>query len=379
MLRVIRQNVNRFKYPRNAALTLSFASFGDAFLYPFLPQYAQEMNIPVVSIGILLSVNRFTRIVFNRLILELFAIYGIRKLTIAASIAAILSTVGYGLEIGIYPLIFFRIIWGLAFAVLRISSIAYSLEQEAVGFSLGISKAIQDAGPLLALWLGPIILEHMSINHTFFVLALISIPSLLYALSLPDLKYCSISSKTVNFKLPSLLNTMTFISSFLVEGFLVIVIGLFITTYNPSLSNLAIMTMAAGYLAYRRICALFFAPVSGALADRVGFSGVFNFAMLMTIVGLVLLLVGLVPIGLILTFTFNSVIGTITPGDVSQEQNDKIKAVSLNAYWRDIGAASGTLLGGLLLMNGAVSEIFTFGIFILTILLTFRYRKIEKR
>src|SRR5688500_2473339 len=136
MLRVIKQNSTGLKYPLFASLTLSFASFGDAFLYPFLPQYAEVMQIPVVWIGVLLSINRFIRIVFNPFVIELFIKYGIRQTTIIASIVAIVSTIGYGLGLGLLSLVVFRIAWGMAFAVLRISTLAYAFEHENIGFSL---------------------------------------------------------------------------------------------------------------------------------------------------------------------------------------------------------------------------------------------------
>ena len=99
---------NGLKEPAYAALAITFASFGDAFLYPFLPQYAELMEIPVVWIGILLSINRFVRIVFNPFVTGLFNKHGVRKTTIMAAILAIISTMGYGLGLGLLSLIIFR-------------------------------------------------------------------------------------------------------------------------------------------------------------------------------------------------------------------------------------------------------------------------------
>lgn len=167
MLRIIRQNSNGLKHPLFASLTLSFASFGDAFLYPFLPQNAEVMQIPVVWIGVLLSINRFIRIAFNGVVIKLFARYGVRTVTIAAAAMAILSTMGYGLGWGLLSLILFRMIWGMAYAILRISTLAYALEHEYIGISLGVSKSVQELGPLLALWLGPLLLNYLSPLNTF--------------------------------------------------------------------------------------------------------------------------------------------------------------------------------------------------------------------
>ena len=375
MLRVIKQNITGLKYPLHAALTLSFASFGDAFLYPFLPQYADVMQIPVVWIGVLLSINRFVRIFFNPVVIKLFARYGVRPITITASAVAIVSTFGYGLVPDLLSLVLFRILWGMAFAILRISTLAYAFEHEFIGLSLGIGKSIQDAGPMLALWLGPVLLTYFSITNTFFVLALISVPSMLYAISLPDLKYLPAAGNKIRITLPSLFNSMTFASSFIVEGVLIIVIGLFLEKNNVSLSSGAITALAAGYLAYRRVCSILFAPASGTIADRIGFLKVFNISLLMIIAGLIFLIMGWVTSGLIMIFTFNSVNSSMAPGGASNMETDKIKAVAVNATWRDIGAATGTLIGGMLLWGSFFFETFIISIFILALLLFIHFRK----
>lgn len=377
MLRVVRQNISGLKYPLYASLTLSFASFGDAFLYPFLPQYADVMGIPVVWIGVLLSINRFIRIAFNSVVINLFARFGVRPVTIVASVMAIVSTLGYGLGLGLFSLFVFRLIWGMAYAILRTSTLAYAFEHEYIGLSLGVSKSIQEAGPVLSLWLGPILLNYLSPANTFLFLALISIPSLLYAIALPDLRYMPAIGKRILFGMPSIFNSITFAATFIIEGVLIIVIGLFLAEKNVLLSGFEIMALAGGYLAYRRICAILLSPVSGAIADRIGFARVFNFSLSMIIAGLLFLLIGWVTAGLIIIFTFNSVNNTMTPGNASDKETDKIKAVSVNATWRDIGAATGTLTGGMLLSGSFLFETFIIATFILAILLLIHVRKTQ--
>jgi MFS family permease len=378
MLRVIKANISGLKYPLYSSLTLSFASFGDAFLYPFLPQHAEVMEIPVVWIGVLLSINRFIRILFNPVVVKLFARYGVRTVTITASVMAIVSTVGYGLGWGLVSLILFRLIWGMAYAIMRISTMAYAFGHEYVGVSLGVGKSIQEAGPMLALWLGPLLLNYFSATNTFFLLALISIPSLLYAISLPDLKYIPLAAKRIAFNTLSLMNLMTYAVSFVVDGMLVVVIGLFLAKHDSLLTGLVITSMTAGYLVYRRVCFIVFSPAVGAVAERIGFIKLFNLSFLMIITGLFLLLIGWVPAGLIIIFTFNSVYSTIAPGAVANEKGDKIKAVASNASWWDIGAATGALTGGALLSADFLFETFTIAIFILVFLFIIKSWKIQR-
>lgn len=379
MLRVIKQNSTGLKDPLYASLTLSFASFGDAFLYPFLPQYAEIMQIPVVWIGVLLSINRLIRIVFNPFVPELFKRYGVRSTMITASIVAIASTIGYGLGLGLLPLIVFRIAWGMAFAVLRISTLAYAFEHENIGFSLGISRSIQEAGPMFALWIGPMLLNYFSIEMTFLYLSALSLPALLCAVQLPELNYKTTTRRIINFGLPSLFNSLTFLASFIIEGMLIIVLGLFLAKNNEQLTSLMITSLAAGYLVYRRLCFILFSPISGAIADRIGFAKVFNGSVLLIIAGLILLLMGFEMPGLIIIFTFNSVNSTMAPGGASDKQGDKIRAVATNASWRDLGAATGTLTGGLLLSGSLLPEFFIIATFMLGAVLALNYTKLKKK
>lgn len=375
MLRVIKQNITALRHPIYASLTLAFASLGDAFLYPFLPQNAEAMQIPVVWIGVLLSINRFIRIIFNSFVIKLFAKQGVRQTTIAAACIAILSTFGYGLGWGLVSLLVFRILWGMSFAIIRISTLAYVFEQERVGFSLGASRCIQEAGPMLSLFAGPILLSHFSGEMTFSLLAILSVPALFYAFRLPELNYQATSKKPVNFSLPSLFNATTFLLSFIVEGILIVVLGVLLARNNVHLSNWMIPSLAAAYLAYRRTCFILFAPISGALADRIGCRTIFRGSLLMIVAGLIFLLVGRDMIGLVIIFTFNSVNSAMAPGGATDNEPDKLKAVTSNATWRDIGAAIGTLSGGLLLSGSFLLTAILIATFMLIVLLMLHFRK----
>src|SRR5687767_14089107 len=97
MLFMIKKDISGLKYSLYASLALSFVSLGDAFLYPFLPQYAKEMYVPIAWVGFLLSINRFVRILINPFVILLFARYGFRQTTIVATAMAIITTLGYGL------------------------------------------------------------------------------------------------------------------------------------------------------------------------------------------------------------------------------------------------------------------------------------------
>ncbi|HET9278429.1 MAG TPA: MFS transporter [Flavitalea sp.] len=373
MLSLAKRHVTGLRSPLYASAALSLVSLGDAFLYPFLPQYAPALHIPVVWVGVLLSINRFVRILVNPFVNIFFVKYGFRQMTIAAAVVAIISTVGYGLGLGLVSLVFLRILWGIAFAILRMSALAYALEHKNIGLSLGTTKSIQELGPMVALIVGPFLLS-LSEELIFYLLALLSLPGLFYALKLPELKF-TLSGANRRPYHPCTNDLITFLVTFTVEGILVVTIGLFLARSFPLLPNLSLVTLAGGYLAYRRIALIIFSPAAGILADRIGNDRTLHASVIFTCAGLFLLVIGQTEIALAIIFTFNSVVSSIGPASSASNRKDKLNALATNATWRDIGAATGTLTGGLLLENGFLTEVLIIITFVLVIFLIIKLKK----
>jgi predicted MFS family arabinose efflux permease len=65
----------------------------------------------------------------------------------------------------------------------------------------------------------------------------------------------------------------------------------------------------------------------------------------------------------------------MAPAGSSLNEEDKVRAVASNANWRDIGAATGALTGGLFLSGGYLFETIIITTFILAVLIVFNYRK----
>lgn len=358
------------KAPVYASLALAFASFGDAFLYAFLPANGIHVGISVVWVGILLSVNRFIRIASNTWMVHLFTRYGLRLVTIIAVISAIASTAGYAIATSVLHWLVFRISWGLSFSAMRISTLAYSLQQPQHGFSFGLTRSIQEAGPTIALILSPVLLSYFNYTAVFSLLAIISLPAFYFAWELPKVEdKIPPDTGRVFLKLPSILNAITFASSFLIDGIIVVVLGLMFLQSKENITLLTATTWAALYLGYRRICFVVFSPTGGWMADRIGLASVFNVSLGGMIIGLFLLVSGWTEAGCIIIFTFYSIHAAATPGNVSNGRSHRLIAVAENATSRDLGAAIGTLVGGVLLVSPHLTIILLITIFSLTLLL----------
>ena len=83
----------------------------------------------------------------------------------------------------------------------------------------------------------------------------------------------------------------------------------------------------------------------------------FHASVLFICVGLLLLVIARTEIALAIIFTFSTVVSSIGPASSVGVRRDKLNALATNATWRDIGAATGTLVGGLLLDKGPLTEV----------------------
>lgn len=344
------------KSPVCASLALAFASLGDAFLYPYLPLNGMQAGVPMVWVGLLLSVNRFVRIIANSLATQLFALYGLRLVSIAAVILAIISTAGYSVSAGIITWVTFRILWGLSYSALRISTIGYALDHSKPGLALGLSKSLQELGPLSVLFLAPLIMQYASPKVIFILLSIASLPALYFAIKLPATHHKPVLPKMkLAVCFPSVFNTITFVSAFLIDGLLIVTLGILFLHYENNITAFEATALAAAYLAYRRICIVGLSAIGGWMADKVGFEKIFLTCLFFIISGMFVIAWGSIAFGAAVVFLFYGVFSAITPGSALQTHPSALHAVAQNATWRDVGAATGALIAGLLLSSSHLS------------------------
>lgn len=346
-----------------AALVLAFSSFGDAFLYIALPVNAIEMNVPVFWIGFVLSINRFARLAANQLFGYLFNRFGFKKITILATVFATLTTFTYGIATGIVFWLIVRVLWGFCYSALRISAIGYSLQSKKQGLSLGLSKGLQELGPITALLVGPILLHYTNSKTTFFILALGSVAAVFLSFYLPKLKHIPVKY-SLSFNItPSSFNLLSFLSAFFVQGILIVAITKLFANVD---SNLITLTATAGiYLAYRRICNVFISPFGGYFSDKFGLDTMCLISLLLTILGMFLIAIDFTKTGVLIAFTFNSVFTALAPGNAIDGTVNNLKAVVVNSTWTDIGAAIGALIAGSFLIASQLNTLFFIATFVL--------------
>ena len=131
---------------------LSLALLGDALIYIVLPVNADLFGVSLAWVGVLLAANRIVRTFSYGALAVLGERIGIRNLCILASVTAVVSTAMYGLFQGWAPLLAARILWGLSYGALLLVALGYAASDRAkTGTRVGVSRAIEQFGPLLAL------------------------------------------------------------------------------------------------------------------------------------------------------------------------------------------------------------------------------------
>jgi len=89
---------------------------GDSSIYTVLPTHTLEAGVTIASVGILLSANRWVRLVLNGPMGMIYDRWNRRPLFLTALFLGALSTAIYGYTNGFWPLFLGRLLWGLSWA-----------------------------------------------------------------------------------------------------------------------------------------------------------------------------------------------------------------------------------------------------------------------
>lgn len=331
---------------------MSLALLGDALLYAVLPAYAQEFGLTLPWVGVLLSANRFVRVFAYGAIARVTRALGVRRACIVAAICATASTAMYGFGQGPAVLLVARILWGLTYATLVLATLSYAVAfRTRVGTRVGIGQAIQRIGPILALFGGAWLVGVVGPNQAFLVLAVPTALAILIALRLPKAPASEPQrgKTTATLSRPQPIDVLFFLQGYGVDGVFAITITL-IFAREASLSD-AVLSGSA-MLAMRHFGEAIAAPLFGWIADHLGARRVFVGAAILTMCGFALVAGGLTVIGALIMLLFRGALASLGPAVIAQSLEvgaDVLGPLARMQAWRDLGAACGPLVTGVLL------------------------------
>ncbi len=171
------------------AILTAVCVVSDAMLYVVLPVHWKDAGLDSVwEVGILLSLNRLARLPLNPLVGWLYSRINTRICSIVASVLALLIPLGYATASSFSEWAFLRILWGLAWSLLKLGGLFTVLEASekgSRGYLMGLYSGTYRLGNLAGMLGGAILADMMGLRIAFYAssaVASVSLPLALFLL-----------------------------------------------------------------------------------------------------------------------------------------------------------------------------------------------------
>lgn len=160
------------------ALITAFCLLGDSMLYIVLPMHYADAGLSSLwEVGVILSVNRIVRLPLNPCIGFIYRRISERTGIIIAVILAVLTTVMYGFADSFMVWLLARVLWGLAWTLLRLGSLFYILRISSAsnrGHLNGLYNGLYRLGSLVGMLAGGILADMTDFATTSYLFGLIT-------------------------------------------------------------------------------------------------------------------------------------------------------------------------------------------------------------
>ncbi len=140
-----------------ASLVMALALLGDSLLYVVLPLHASVLGLNGFQTGVLLSANRFVRMLTNGAAARLGRRLPPRPLFAGATVLAALTTALYATAPSFLLFLGARLVWGLSFSALRLScflTVLAAATDRTRGRLMGLYQSISRGGSFTAVMAG---------------------------------------------------------------------------------------------------------------------------------------------------------------------------------------------------------------------------------
>ena len=373
------------------ALILAISVMGDSMLYGVLPSHLSDFGLTAgIGAGLILSANRWIRLVSNTWAARIFTRFGLRKPFYFSVVLAITSTAAYGLFQGFWPLLLSRIAWGICFSIQLVSLYMVVLRENEQyrGRLMGLYNAIFRSGSLMAVLVGGVLVDLIGIKVSFLVMSsimLICFPiiSLIYEsdsylnlekkqpegsnvprngdypITLWSLLTGSRSGDSTRSSRLLAIHYTRFTNTFAISGLVTSTIGLLLKERIADSLNIfgvlvGVATLTGIVLATSWAVEVGLSTYFGSISDKFGRKAVLSICLPVIILGLAILIIKnvfviviVVPIVFAAT-TAAKITLDASAGDLSSDL-DKSEVMSRYATWTDLGAALGPIAGYALL------------------------------
>ncbi len=349
----------------HVAVVIALAIMGDSLMYSLLPLEAENLGIPLVLVGLLLSANRIIRLFSNTWAGLAFERWGPRIPFIFAAVLTLITTALYGAGWGFLVFLFARAGWGIAWSVFRQGGYqaVWSAPGDIKGRLMGTLWGIVRLGSAVSVVLGGYLYDEYNYSFAVLVITIISATAIPAAFALrwpqtaqPQTDQRSSFLRDIKQAAQTAPRRWILVVGFmdtLFEGVMSATISIYLSQrLGGDIDNitLGIGTLAGVLIALRYLANIFFSPILGALSDRLGQPPTLVFLSLIMLAGTIsaVTLSGFWTItSLVIVFFAGSgmfSVSSAAAGGLGKKTPRPHLFVSVFATSNDAGAAVGPLL-----------------------------------
>jgi DHA1 family inner membrane transport protein len=331
-------------------LVIAVCMIGDTLLYAVLPLYHEEFGLSLAMVGVLLSLNRWIRLLANSGVAHLGERLGPHALMIAAALGSALSTTIYGLVENPTAQILARILWGISYASLNLSTLAYAVSDRAnAGKRVGASRAAIGFVQATSLVGGAWIVLEVGARPVFLIFGALTLIALAAAIVLPRLPPEPAGKKGFAFPIPHRLEVWGFVMGFSGDGVFLLTLAFLM---KDSITSVAAVMATAMLLALRWLVEVTTGPIGGWIGDRFGARRIAIANAALLVAGFVLIAADHELVGALMIVMTRGMFNTLIPVLVIERGHGTVLSSQASySTWRDFGAALGPLSAPWLFLN----------------------------
>ena len=356
------------------ATATALSLLGDQALYALLPLYFQEIGLLPIQVGILLSANRWVRLLTNHLAERLVDRFPVNLMLVLSLALGALLSLAYAYISSFLVLLVARCLWGLCWSFIRhisVMGVASSTEPQNLGQMMGFYNGISRIGSVLGIVLGGILFDLIGFSTTLALFCLFSLFAVPFAMRSGIQTSSIITDPQQNNQ------SSTRYSALLCCGFCIGSVGpglimstlgfILLSRYGTEVALMGfvvgIATLNGLLLGCRWVLETLGAPIYGALIDRTGIRLGAPLCFLGGMIVMLLLnlsenLAGLA-LGMIVFFMCGTALSTVVSAEASRLG---AKVFARYATAGDLGAAFGPVIGwGAYELIGTPNFVFVLG------------------
>ena len=357
----------------STALVVAASLLGDTLLYTVLPVTAASLGISRPMVGVILSLNRWVRLLTNPLAARLYERFPAGALIVVAIVLSAVTTAMYALPAALAVFLLGRLLWGFCFSLLRLGSFLATLEDAAThaGRRIGNTRSIWGVGYFAGAAFAPFATLSLGWTGACLLAAALTLvagigPAYVASTWRRRIRVPEEGHVPASVWEPRLLALFVIatVQLGLYAGILVAAGGFRVDELfhdgAPIFSSVVPATfVAAAFLLTQRVAQVAWTPIAGRWSDRsANWAFVISTVVSLTSVALLASL-ELDPILFVVIGACAFVNGLTTTIAVElvvsrrSRDHDRPRVLAALHTWQDAGAAGGALLGGVLAVIGA--------------------------